>query len=181
MKLTIGYNRVFLILILVVATSLAAACTTLRPSRPVSQNTQEPVYVPPVRSDTATPLPTAEPSMPTQMADCTNVLTYLNDLTVPDGTHFNPGTKIEKKWQVKNSGTCNWMDGYTIQLVGGDALGASESQALIPARNGTEAVIQIDFTAPQAAGEYDSSWQAFDPQGNAFGDKFFIKITVNAP
>jgi len=87
--------------------------------------------------------------MPTQMADCTNVLTYLNDLTVPDGTHFNPGTKIEKKWQVKNSGTCNWMDGYTIQLVGGDALGASESQALIPARNGTEAVIQIDFTAPQ--------------------------------
>ncbi|MEN6571775.1 MAG: NBR1-Ig-like domain-containing protein [Anaerolineaceae bacterium] len=176
-----GISPIPLIVSLLLISIFAAGCTGLRPSRQVPQETQAQAYVPPVRSDTATPVPTAGPSMPTQMADCSNSLTYLSDLTVPDGTHFNPGNSIEKKWQVKNSGTCNWVDGYTLKMVGGDPLGAAESQALIPARNGTEAVIQIDFTAPQAAGEYDSSWQAHDPQGNPFGDKIFIKITVNAP
>jgi hypothetical protein len=115
------------------------------------------------------------------MPGCTNNLTFLSDLSVPDGTRFDPGTKIEKKWQVKNSGTCNWMKGYSLRLVGGDALGAEESQALVPARNGSEVEIQINFTAPAAAGDYDSSWQAFDPEGNAFGDKVFMKITVITP
>jgi hypothetical protein len=160
---------------------MLTGCTSLRPSRPVAKETQLPVYVAPLRRDTATPVPTVGPSMPTQSADCTNVLSYLSDLTVPDGTHFNPGTSIEKKWQVQNSGTCNWIDGYTLKFVGGNALSAAETQKLVTTPNGSEAVIEITFTAPQEPGEYESSWQAFDPHGNAFGDKIFLKIIVNSP
>ena len=167
--------------LLVILTVTAAGCSSIRPSRPVPEETQSSPYVPPARVETATPVVTVENAEPSQIPGCTNNLTFLSDLSVPDGTRFDPGTKIEKRWQVKNSGTCNWMKGYSLRLVGGDTLGAEESQALVPARNGSEVEIQINFTAPAAAGDYDSSWQAFDPEGNAFGDKVFMKITVITP
>jgi hypothetical protein len=52
---------------------------------------------------------------------------------------------------------------------------------LYPAKSGTQATIQIVFTAPFTDGVYESAWQAFDPQGNPFGDPIYIRVTVAAP
>ena len=60
---------------------------------------------------------------------------------------------FHKQWQVKNNGTCNWDETYSIKLTAGDRLGASSPQQLVPARGGSEAVIQIQFTAPAEAGQ----------------------------
>lgn len=57
-------------------------------------------------------------------------------------------------------------------------LGAPDQQPLYPARPGAKAVIQVTFTAPSDSDTYSSSWQAFDPQGQAFGDLIFIEIVV---
>ncbi len=134
------------------------------------------------------PAPPASPSptraavptiaVPTPTPPCTDGLTYVQDLTIPDGTNFAPGQQIDKQWLVSNSGTCNWDYRYRLKLVGGDPMAAAPLQALYPARPGTQATIRIIFTAPQQAGLYESQWQAMNPDGLTFGDAFYIQIAV---
>ena len=132
---------------------------------PTATDTPPPVLV--------TPIATAAPA-------CTDNLTFLEDLTIPDGMLVSPGEALDKRWQVENSGTCNWDAGYRLELLSGPALGAASEQALYPARSGTEAVIRIQFAAPAEAGTYQSAWQAVSPGGNPFGDPIYIQIVVQS-
>lgn len=118
-----------------------------------------------------TPRPTATPR-------CEPDLTFKEDLTVPDGSITAPGKKLDKRWLVENSGTCNWDRNYRIRLIAGPSLGAVTEQALYPARSETEAVIRIEFTAPFEHGSYRSAWQAHNPQGEPFGHIFFVDFVV---
>lgn len=141
------------------------------PFRPVTQAVEP----------TATePLPT-ETAEPTEASDCAPNLTFITDVTVPDGTIVYPGSIIDKRWEVKNSGTCTWGEGYSLRLTDGDNLQANPQQALFPAQPGSQTTIQITFQAPGEPGVYRSSWQAFDPDGNPFGDPIYIEIEVAAP
>lgn len=140
----------------------------------------QPVYIPPTLASSPvpveTPIPTSMPVTPTPA--CENNLVYLEDLTLPDGTLVSPGEALDKRWQVENTGTCNWEAGYTLRLITGPDMGAAPEQALYPARVGTKAVLRILYLAPLEAGIYRSAWQAFDPTGQAFGDPIFIEIVV---
>ena len=109
---------------------------------------------------------------------CTNYLKYLEDVSIPDGTVVQPGEALDKQWRVENSGTCNWDGQYRIMLVAGQNLGMPAEGALFPARSVTQAIIRLLFTAPMEADTYRSAWQAHDPQGNPFGDPFFIEVVV---
>jgi hypothetical protein len=62
----------------------------------------------------------------------------------------------------------------------GAELSASMDQALYPARSGAKATIRILFTAPSESGTYQSAWQAYNPQGQAFGDPVFIQVVVDS-
>jgi len=135
--------------------------------------------------DTAAIMPTSEDqdeslrSIPTP--PCTPGLAFLDDLTIPDGSVVAPGERLDKRWQVENSGTCNWDSTYGLQLIAGPDLSAPQEQALFPARSGSEAMIRMLFTAPTEPGTYRSAWQAHDQEGRLFGDPFFIEIVVEAP
>lgn len=107
-------------------------------------------------------------------------LIYLADLTVQDGTVVAPGATMDKRWQVQNTGTCNWGEGYTLRLIAGPDLGAEPEQALYPARAGSEASLRLVFTAPGEPGPYRSVWQAHNPEGQPFGDPIYIDIIVQA-
>jgi hypothetical protein len=170
--------NLFLLSIIFFAQACApqAAPTPFRPPTqpPSTQSlpTTTPVtsFFTPAPTSTATITPTPEP--------CTNILSFLDDATVPDGTVFFGGAVIDKQWLVQNSGTCNWDVSYKLKWVGGSPLGAAELQPLFPARAGTQATLQIQFIAPADPGSYESSWQAIDPDGNPFGDLIFMKIVV---
>lgn len=112
--------------------------------------------------------------------NCVNNLKYIDDLTIPDGTFVEQDAIIEKQWEVENSGTCNWTSSYTLQHIGGQPLGARTQQALFPAKKGARAVISITFFAPAEIGTYHTAWQAFDPQGTAFGDPIYMDIVVTS-
>lgn len=114
----------------------------------------------------------------TAAASCRDNLTFLSDVTIPDGTVVQADATLDKRWEVENSGNCNWQENYRIRLIAGPDLGAQQEQALYPARSGSKAVIQILFQAPAESGSYRSAWQAFNPQGEPFGDPFFIDVTV---
>jgi hypothetical protein len=146
------------------------------------------IYRPPtaVVAPTVISLPTSNPAFevppggerPTPIPECTNALWFQEDLTIPDGTEVSPGDKLDKRWLVLNNGSCNWDDRYQVRLIGGPNIGAPQLQALYPARSGSEAVIRMNFIAPQEPGAYRSAWQAYDPDGQAFGDPFFIDFVV---
>ena len=120
----------------------------------------------------------SSPAAPTVTPTCTDNLTGIQDVTIPDNTVVAPGAILDKQWLVQNSGSCNWDNRYRLRLTSDVPLGASPEQALFPARAGTETVIRILFTAPLVEGEYKSVWQAFDPNGIPFGDPIFIKVVV---
>jgi hypothetical protein len=122
------------------------------------------------------PGPTVTAATPTP--ECTSGLLYVQDLTIPDGSNFAPGQPIDKEWQVRNSGTCNWDSLYGLKLISGDAMGAKPLLPLFPARAGTAAVLEIHFTAPPAGGLYECHWQAVDPQGRTFGDAIYMQVSV---
>lgn len=149
-------------------------------------------YVPPSLAPTSplsTPETEAQPRLSTQAVAfggpeatptpaCKPDLAFLDDLTVPDGASVSPGTELDKRWQVENSGTCNWDADYRLKLVAGPDMAAAPEQALYPARSGSQALVRILFVAPEEAGVYRSAWQAFDPRGEPFGDPIFIEILV---
>jgi hypothetical protein len=140
----------------------------------------QPVYVPPTLVATSPSIPTTLPtSLPvTPTPSCLNNLTFLKDLTIPDGTNVNPGETLDKRWEVENTGTCNWEAGYTMHLIAGSEMGAHPEHPLLPARAGSTVTIRIIYTAPTVPGIYRSAWQAYDPGGNAFGDSIFVEIFV---
>jgi hypothetical protein len=174
-------SLVSVILILLLASSCSAASTPT-PFRPptipaplieptfIIHPTQEIVVV------QSTPLPTIFPTINPE--DCSNNLSFVEDLTIPDNMFATFGLAMDKKWLVENSGTCNWNSDYRLRNIGGAALGAPQEIALYPARAGKQATIQILFTAPFTEGVYESAWQAIDPQGAAFGDPIYIRVSV---
>ncbi len=115
---------------------------------------------------------------PTPTPQCLNNLLFLRDLTIPDGTVVKSGDLLDKRWEVKNNGSCNWNEGYSVRLIAGPGMGMPVKQTLFPGLSGTDLVIRMIFIAPDEPGYFRSAWQAYDPQDIPFGDPFFIDIVV---
>jgi hypothetical protein len=138
-------------------------------------------FIPPTLSHAATEIPLATPTeiQPTPTEFCEPDLTFVEDVTIPDNTEVAPGEEIVKTWLVQNSGTCNWDSFYRVRFVEGTNMGAVMEQALYPARSGGEAQITITFIAPDQSGINYSTWQAYTPDGEPFGDQFYVQVIVN--
>lgn len=119
-------------------------------------------------------------ALPISTPTCTDNLAFLEDLSLPDGSVVKPGAILDKRWLVENSGTCNWDQDYRLKFMSGIELDAPLDQSLYPARSGSQATIRIIFTAPSDPGTYQSAWQAYNPQGQPFGDPVFLQVTVGS-
>lgn len=160
---------------------VGVGCESLQPDRPDPSTKSQPIYVPPTLAAIAPVKGGQQDSQPTNsnLSTCTNNLSYLNDITIPDGTFVQRGALLDKQWEVQNTGTCNWTEEYNIMLIAGPEMGANTTQALIPATSGSKVVIGMKFTAPYEIGTYRSAWQAYDPEGRSFGDPFYVEIVVS--
>jgi hypothetical protein len=170
---------VTVILILLPACSPAPTPTPFRPPTAESPLIEPTLIIQPTQQVViiqSTPLPTILPT--TDPQECVNDMNFISDVTIPDNTFVAYGSSVDKQWQVENTGTCNWDASYRLRHLGGALLGAPEEILLYPARAGTQATIQILFTAPFTDGVYESAWQAYDPQGIPFGDAIYIRVTV---
>ena len=127
---------------------------------------------------TATPHPTASPTPLLTPTPCMSDLKFVEDVTFPDGTSVSPGQTVDKQWLVTNTGSCNWSAGYRLKLISGEARGIPDEQALYPAVAGTQATLRLVFTAPADAGSHQGAWQAFTPDGIAFGEAVYVQIVV---
>lgn len=179
--LIIGHIILFIVL---------TSCSAI--SGAFQQDTTENFYIPPTAAGEVSPLVVLTPTvnstlspptqgfLPSPTPSCKNDLTYIEDLTIPDQTVVTPGDKLDKRWQVENSGTCNWDESYRLKLISETNLSTPVEQALYPARSGVQTTLRVLLVAPSEPGTYRSAWQAYSPAGEPFGDSFYIDFVVES-
>jgi hypothetical protein len=114
----------------------------------------------------------------TSFALCDN-LEFVVDVTVPDDTTMSPGQDFLKTWRVKNAGSCPWGDGYELVYADyADDLDGQPQPLTQVVQPGQEVEVSIQFTAPDAIGEYLSAWQMSNPAGVTFPEAIYVRIIV---
>jgi uncharacterized protein YkwD len=101
--------------------------------------------------------------------DCVDEAAFYADITIPDGTRFAAGESFEKIWQVRNTGSCTWGDGYALVFASGDVMSAPLSNPLPEVSPGETAEISIDLIVPARGGEQTGNWEFQNSQGDRFG------------
>ena len=114
----------------------------------------------------------------TSFALCDN-LEFVADVTVPDDTTMSPGQDFLKTWRVKNAGSCPWGDGYELVYADYADDMSGQPQAITQVvQPGQEVEVSVQFTAPDAIGEYLSAWQMSNPAGVTFPEAIYVRIIV---
>jgi hypothetical protein len=104
--------------------------------------------------------------------------------TIPDKTVMKPAEKFEKVWQMMNSGTCAWNEGYTWAFIPNDSTAGFIGYDIVY-KTGDAATepkhsqsFVLKFTAPTTPGEYKGYWKMKDKAGNFFGTRVYVWIIV---
>ncbi|MBI5825348.1 MAG: hypothetical protein HZB18_15070 [Chloroflexi bacterium] len=140
---------------------------------------------------TVTPTVTGTPPTPTPTKSATPAPStcdraqFVADVTVPDGTVFQPNVAFSKTWRLKNVGTCTWTN-YSLIFDSGEKMGGPDS-ALIPASvaPGQTVDITIQLTSPATAATYRGYWKLKNNTGVPFGigsagtKSFWVEIKVS--
>lgn len=131
-----------------------------------------PVVAPPVAATAA-------------LGDACNNAIYIADLTIPDGTVLRPGEDFRKVWQIRNTGSCTWDEGYGLIFIGGDTeMDPVDYEIEISAdfiEPGEDADFDIPLTAPLTEGSYQGSWRMRNDQGVFFGETVTVVFSVDRP
>ena len=169
----------------------AAALTVQAQSTQLSPfNT--PTLPPPQPTNTAATIPTATLALATitpaisSTPLCEQAL-FVKDVTVPDGTEFDPSETFKKTWRFRNIGTCTWS-GYSLVFESGDVMGGASPITITTVAPGQEVDISVDLTAPSTTGSYRGYWRIRNPSGvlipvigGTQNTSFFVDIKVSTP
>lgn len=156
------------------------------------QSTPTPLITLPTEITASVPTPaegTVEPGVtaPPASQDCDKA-TFITDVTVPDGTVYQPGETFVKTWRLSNSGDCTWNAGYAVVFDQGDAMGSPASFPLTSGevKPGEEVEISVTLKAPEEPGEYRGDWKLRNAAGQIFGlgnsgtSSFWVLINVGS-
>jgi len=125
------------------------------------------------------PTPTPGPtSTPGPEPPCTDGLVLVKHLT-QEGD-MKPGQAFTKGWQVQNAGTCTWDSNYRLVFVSGHSMGGEPVAVTGEVMPGETYDVQLNLVAPLNPGSYQGVWQMEDMQGQAFGERLRVEITVLA-
>jgi len=113
---------------------------------------------------TNTPLPTA-----TAVSYC-DWVTFVKDVSIPDGTKLTSGETFTKTWRLKNRGTCTWTPDYMLVFTSGDPMGGTTAVRLTGnVYSGQTVDVSVTLTAPAKRGHYTGYWMMRNPSGVLFG------------
>lgn len=141
----------------------------------IARPAQEEIIQPAV----AAPIPTATPIPPIkQPVDCKNVMVFMSDVSMPDGTKVNPGEKFTKTWQIYNNGSCTWYPGYQVVFISGDYMDGESAVVPVETIPGRTVDVSIELTAPSEPGMYCGYFQLRSPEGVLFGPTMTAKYIV---
>ncbi len=92
-------------------------------------------------------------------ANCKPNSLFVADVTIPDGALLAPGQAFTKTWRLRNSGTCNWGNTYSIVFVRGDNMAIASTYTVPVTLAKSTADISIPMMAPLGYGRYAGEWQ----------------------
>src|SRR5262245_25512963 len=76
-------------------------------------------------------------------------LSFVADVTIPDGLPVDPGIALKKTWRLKNVGTCTWTKNYKLVFVGGEQMGGISGVSLLKdVAPGQTVDLTLNFSAP---------------------------------
>ena len=149
-----------------------------------------PTLPPPAATNTAVVFPTFTSPPPvtfTPIASATSVCDqaqFIKDVTVPDGTIYEPGATFTKTWRLQNAGTCTWS-GYNLVFDSGDAMNGTSPIVIGTVSPGQEVELTVNLTAPATDGSYRGYWRIRNTAGVLIpvlgghqGKSFFVDIKV---
>jgi hypothetical protein len=128
----------------------------------------------------SSPLPSATPDLPAT-GSCDYDATFVTDVTIPDDTRLAPGTEFVKTWRLRNTGTCDWGNGFEFVFVDGERMGGPSAVPVPPTPQGADVDISVPQRAPGQAGRYRGTWRMRTPDGQEFGQRPFVQIVVPPP
>jgi hypothetical protein len=118
---------------------------------------------------------------PTPISTPCDQLTFISDVTIPDGSKIAGGQTFTKKWLLQNSGTCTWTTGYAAVYTGGDKM-SSPTEVYLTGNvaPGQTMELAIKMTSPSTPGKYQGNWKLRNPDGQVFGlpngQAFYVNI-----
>lgn len=113
-----------------------------------------------------------------QSASCYG-LSYVRDVTIPDGTQMTPGQSFTKTWLVSNTGSCAWEAGFKFNVVSGEAMGGTAVTLNQRVESGRQYEISVPMVAPtNKTGKVTGYWRMSDANGSYFGDQVYVEINV---
>jgi hypothetical protein len=126
-----------------------------------------PTSVPP--TPTQVP-PTATLPPPTATAVPCNLAGFVSDVSIPDGTQFEPNASFTKTWRLRNVGTCTWQRTYDLIFVRGDRMdGPAAADLGVTVRPGETIDVSVKLKSPGSEGKYVGHWMLRDDNGVLFG------------
>lgn len=143
----------------------------------------------PAPTFTAASQPTTGPAATNTTAPASNpapaedAASFVDDITIPDGTGAAPGVVFDKTWRIKNTGVTTWTTAYSLVWLDGDKMSGPENIPMPKeVRPGETVDITARLTAPQKAGSYQTFYRLRNANGQYFrldgsGD-LWVKITV---
>ena len=123
------------------------AALTVQAQLTQSAQFSTPTLPPPQPTNTLVSLPTSAPATLPPAASATPVCDqaqFVKDVTIPDGTLFDPGETFTKTWRLRNAGACTWS-GYSLVFDSGDAMSGSSPVAIGTVNPGQEIDLSVTY------------------------------------
>lgn len=172
------------------AQTVAAELTKNPPLTPTLAPTNPPLPTEPPSGPTSTTAPPAEQPTATNTplpanppASSQDNASFVEDVTIPDGTGAAPGVQFDKIWRIKNTGKSTWTTAFSLVPIEGERMGSPDSIAMPnEVRSGETVDITVKLTAPMKPGSYQTFFRLRNADGKYFrldgtGD-LWVKITV---
>ena len=95
---------------------------------------------------------------------------------------MKPGEDFVKTWQIRNTGTCTWDEGYVLVFIGGDRaidpVDYEFKRASDFVAAGESVQLSVPLTAPLTPGKYQGTWRMQSDSGYYFGTPLTVIIEV---
>ncbi len=144
---------------------------------PTTPSPQVTTQAPPSPTPSDTPTPSVTP-LPCLRAK------FVADVTVPDGTLFEPGQSFTKTWRLQNVGSCPWSADFAVVFDSGDRMNAPDAVNIgTYVAPGQMVDVSVPLTAPTDGGTYRANFKLRSPDGRVFGlgdgqAPFYVEIRV---
>lgn len=126
-------------------------------------------------------LPEAQPEE--EQEGCTNQAALIEDISLPDGSLMDPGSRAVKTWRIQNTGTCAWTTAYSWEQINFENASLKISNQSAPLVSqvapGESLDISVELSLDSAAALGSSAIAKFklrNPEGDLFGDSAFALV-----